>query len=271
MQRTVQAYFDDAAESYHQAYQTEQDPFRAHIFLTRVRLVLELLRTSQGRVLDAGCGPGVLVAELAALGWDVWGLDAAPAMLAQARQRVRGTVEAQRIHWLLGDVEHLGLGEQVFDAVVCAGVMEYLETYEAVLRELRRVLKAGGTLIITVPNACSPFNLCDRFLMTIARGAAHMAAWVTKGRYRPRQASERLTFRRDLVDRHYLPPRLDQMVQRHGFQKISGRYQSYFSSLSKYLWPSLAFRLAQKGEALSRIPAFAWWGTGYVAQFVKCA
>ena len=93
------------------------------------------------RVLDVGCGPGTITADLAGLVPDgeVTGIDAAVGVLAQARQ------EAERrgrdnVRFETGDVYRLGYPDGTFDVVHAHQVMQHLSNPVAALREMRRVL-----------------------------------------------------------------------------------------------------------------------------------
>lgn len=99
------------------------------------------------RVLDVGCGSGVLLARMKALGWEVEGVevDEAAARLARARGvSVRvGTLAAQCYP------------ENHFDAVHSAHVLEHVHDPAGLLRECARILKPGGRLVVLTPNFAS--------------------------------------------------------------------------------------------------------------------
>lgn len=97
------------------------------------------------RVLDAACGPGFYLAALIAAGARVSGFDASAAMLELARARVGGDVAL--IEARLG--EPLPYDEGAFDLVVCALAIHYVEDRTAALRELFRVLRPGGRLVLS--------------------------------------------------------------------------------------------------------------------------
>lgn len=98
------------------------------------------------RVLDAGCGSGPLAAELLRRGAVVTGLDASPAMVELARRRLGDDVP---LH--VGDLaEPLPFADDSFDDVVASLVLHYLEDWGAPLAELRRVLRPGGRLLLSV-------------------------------------------------------------------------------------------------------------------------
>jgi SAM-dependent methyltransferase len=95
------------------------------------------------RVLDAGCGSGRLLDELTAYG-SVSGLDMNPASVATARERGHEDVQE-------GVVEALPWQDETFDLITCLDVVEHTADDRVSLRELRRVLRPEGRLLITVP------------------------------------------------------------------------------------------------------------------------
>ena len=56
------------------------------------------------------------------------------------------------MRFLKGEVEALGLPDACFDAIVCSEVLEHCADPEAILREMRRLLRRGGVAVVTVPN-----------------------------------------------------------------------------------------------------------------------
>ncbi len=98
------------------------------------------------RILDAGCGSGPLTAALREQGALVTGIDGSPAMIALARERLGDAVP---LH--VGDLaEPLPFPDGAFDDVTASLVLHYLEDWDAPLAELRRVLRPGGRLIVSV-------------------------------------------------------------------------------------------------------------------------
>ncbi|MET4100577.1 ubiquinone/menaquinone biosynthesis C-methylase UbiE [Agrococcus sp. UYP10] len=97
-------------------------------------------------ILDAGCGSGPLTLALRERGAVVTGIDASPAMVALARARLGDDVP---LH--VGDLaEPLPFPDGAFDDVIASLVLHYLEDWDAPLAELRRVLRPGGRLILSL-------------------------------------------------------------------------------------------------------------------------
>lgn len=98
-------------------------------------------------VLDVACGSGVLARaarEWAGPSGRVVGLDAAPGMLAAARE------VAPAIEWVLGPAEDLPFGQDVFDCVVSQFGMMFFQDRLTAAREMYRVTKPGGRVAIAV-------------------------------------------------------------------------------------------------------------------------
>jgi SAM-dependent methyltransferase len=111
--------------------------------------LLDAMIARRSRVLDAGCGPGRVGAELAARGHDVVGVDADPRLIEAARADHPGPL------WLVADLADLDLvvvGQQEpFDAAVVAGnVMTYLApgTEQAVLTRLAAHLRMDAVVVV---------------------------------------------------------------------------------------------------------------------------
>jgi SAM-dependent methyltransferase len=107
------------------------------------RTIIRLQLPSRARVLDAGCGSGRNMLELARYG-AVTGIELSDASVAAARRRGIGEV-------VQGSVLEMPFAEDSFDLAVCLDVIEHLDDDRAALGELRRVLAPGGVLLVTVP------------------------------------------------------------------------------------------------------------------------
>ncbi len=108
-------------------------------------IVTELLREAgvHGRVLDAGCGTGGNLPALMRFGEAV-GVEKDPVALEFARKKSGGLV-------VEGEITALPFWDNEFDGIVTTDVMEHVADDRKALAELYRVLKPGGTLVLTVP------------------------------------------------------------------------------------------------------------------------
>ena len=100
---------------------------------------------ADARVLDVGCGPGTITADLAARvpGGHVTGVDAAADVLAEARREAdrRGLTN---VRFQAGDAYRLAFGDGTFDVVHAHQVLQHLSDPVAALAEMHRVCRPGG-------------------------------------------------------------------------------------------------------------------------------
>lgn len=104
-----------------------------------------------GDVLDAGMGPGRLLADLADREWTVSGLDISERMVALAAARLPQAHE----RLVQGSITELPFDDASFDAVAATGVIEYLDDPGLGIAELVRVLRPGGLVVVSMPNLAS--------------------------------------------------------------------------------------------------------------------
>jgi 2-polyprenyl-3-methyl-5-hydroxy-6-metoxy-1,4-benzoquinol methylase len=110
------------------------------------------------RVLDLGCGPGHNAVAAALQGAHVIALDAAPAMIANAKDLA--DEHGVRVEWRIGDLAELAwLRADSVDVALAIGVLAHVEDLDRVLRQVHRVLRTGGVLVFDHPH---PFALSAR-------------------------------------------------------------------------------------------------------------
>ena len=102
----------------------------------------------RGQFLDAGCGSGLLARYLyeQSSRRDIIAVDLSELRLKQAENAARSL--GQKIKFQTEDLEDLSFRDDSFDVVVCRYVMEHVRKPELILKELFRVLKPGGKLVI---------------------------------------------------------------------------------------------------------------------------
>ena len=149
MARATARLFDTMAEDYNVL-----EPWYEHLYALLHPIVLAALAmptsVHRPRALDAGCGTGFQTALLERLGYETHGVDAAAKLLRVASQRLPAAALA------LASVEALPYRDASFDAVACCGsTLSFVDDPAATLRELARVLKPGGRLLLDVEHRWS--------------------------------------------------------------------------------------------------------------------
>ena len=109
---------------------------------------MEYLNVGPGhRLLDIGCGPGLLLRQALGRGAWAYGIDISEKALAMAASAVPDA----RVALCVADA--LCYPDQVFDSITCIGVFEHTLDPDRVLSEMRRVTRPTGTICIMVPNS----------------------------------------------------------------------------------------------------------------------
>lgn len=98
-------------------------------------------------MLDVGCGTGVFAERLVARHPEqpVTGVDVSPGMLAEARRKLS---DVPNVCFVEASATALPFPDAAFDVVVSASVLRYVPDREAALREMYRVLAAGGRMVV---------------------------------------------------------------------------------------------------------------------------
>lgn len=150
-QETKSRLFDEWPEQYDRWFTT---PMGARVRKYEAELILDLLRPGHGEtILDAGCGTGVFTVDILALGARVIGLDISLPMLRRSREKARG----EPLQIVSGDMLHLPFPENVFDRVVSVTALEFIEDGQGAVRELFRVTKRGGSIVVATLNSLGPW------------------------------------------------------------------------------------------------------------------
>jgi SAM-dependent methyltransferase len=111
----------------------------------------ELVRRGGGRVIDIGCGAGRNAVPLAALGWDVVGVDLSLPMLVAATERARRESVEQSFRVALAPMERLPVASGSCDFVIAHGIWNLARTgdeFREAVREAARVATPGAALFV---------------------------------------------------------------------------------------------------------------------------
>ncbi len=137
----------------------------------RLEAVHSLVEPEAGeRVLDLGCAAGAISHFLIGFGCETVGVDAEPLAIEKAQDLFPD------LSFQLANVARLPFEDGSFDKAVAADLVEHLddETFSAMLREARRVLRPGGTLSIYTPNPRHPIERLKARDLLLAQNPTHI-------------------------------------------------------------------------------------------------
>ena len=235
-------FFDQVAQDYASWYSARSPGG----FALRVRRqkALELLGRARGKILDVGCGPGVMTHELLHRGWEFWGVDASPNMIEQCRKLFENR---RRAHFTVADAAHLPFATGFFDVVISMGVIDRLRSPEAAIREMARVLRKDGTLIVAFANLLSPYAAWKAFVYYPLIGRLRPIYCRLTGRARPPSLPSSLP-------KLYTVGSAKELVARYGAKVSQVAYynSNLFLSPLDELFPRWALRLTEGLESSPR-------------------
>ena len=115
------------------------------LYSSRVKKIERLTSGRKGRVLDIGCGRGLLLQQFKQSGWEVQGTELDDKSAAYPRDVLGLPVKT-------GELLDMDFPDAHFDAVVMWHVLEHVPSVATVLGEVARILKPGGIFLVGVPN-----------------------------------------------------------------------------------------------------------------------
>lgn len=160
---TIISFFDQKITWWTDVYREDLPRgFFSFEMRNRLKLVAEQLsaqiqQMDNPDVLECGCGPGDILEQLAPLHCKLTGLDLNRRYLDMSAQRVPGATMVD------GDVEHLPFPDESFDIVYAVGVLLYVKNDHLAIKEIARVTKNGGYVVISVSNYMMLHLLLDPY------------------------------------------------------------------------------------------------------------
>lgn len=103
------------------------------------------------KVLDIGCGNGNIALALGSLGYNVTGIDVDETSVQTASAQNK----FPNVTFKVSDANSFSINDE-YDVVICSEVLEHLTTPSELVQSAYRILKPGGTMIVTVPNGFGP-------------------------------------------------------------------------------------------------------------------
>ena len=144
--------FSPLACEYEAWYQTAEGREHDRIQQSAVKALLPLAHGG-GLLLDVGCGTGHWSRFFTSMGYAVNGVDISPAMIAAARSQITSGCA-----YIIGDARRLPFADQAFQVTTAMAALEFMPDVKAVLREMVRLTKQSGYLLIGILNRLAPLN-----------------------------------------------------------------------------------------------------------------
>jgi ubiquinone/menaquinone biosynthesis C-methylase UbiE len=141
-QKEARAYYDDFSGSYERE---RRRGYHALVDELESGIVLPLAR--EKRVLEAGCGTGLILEKVDGVASEAWGFDLSPGMVRKAHQR--------GLKVALGSVTDVPFADAQFDLVYSFKVLAHIPDIQKALGELARVTRPGGHLVLEFYNPWS--------------------------------------------------------------------------------------------------------------------
>ena len=191
--KTVGAKYEQSCYGQLDDYVFDEVEYSSQISVKAIRKFISGLKVP-AKILDLGCADGVLLSGYTT-SQRIFGLDVSRRLVAKALRR---GIKAQ-----VADIEvGIPFKSSYFDVVVVHHVLEHLYDTDRILREINRVLKKSGKLVLTFPNCASPLSFLLMFFdLPPYQGARYRSAHVRDFTLRSvRKAFSANGFR---IERHY--------------------------------------------------------------------
>ena len=219
--RAVNRFFDSASATWSDYYD-EQASTISHLDVTvRLSVATAMLEaTCQGvdgpiTMLDAGCGTGEGTSRLSVGKLNRFAVDLSTAMVGKAVQRY------DYLRGCAANAVQLPFAANAFDILLSLGTIEYISPCEEAVREFRRVLKPGGTLVVSVPNGASWFRRLHRVERQLTRSLRVFRARL-KG-----IEGERADLIQTFQHQSWTTEEIAHILGRCGFQLIETKFITY--------------------------------------------
>jgi ubiquinone/menaquinone biosynthesis C-methylase UbiE len=162
-QQQVDQHFDESAQHWKDLY--AEQSVEGVIHQGRRSLALQWIRQlglpERSRVLEVGCGAGLVAVELARSNYDVDCIDSSTGMVELAAAQANEADVPGRLTVAVGDVHSLNFESNAFDLVIALGVVPFLAEPGTALSEMARVTRSGGWVLFTSDNKYRLNSLLD--------------------------------------------------------------------------------------------------------------
>ncbi len=159
------------------------------------------------KFLEIGCSDGLLEEKLQKKFTSLTGIDTNASDI-----EIAGKSGIKNAEFLVADAEKLPFKNSTFDKIICSEVLEHVDDDAKAIREMHRVLKAGGKVIITVPQKKYPFTFDPVNAVLEALSGKHLPLGVYG--YGDKRAYDYMALKR--------------LFEKNGFEIIEERFLSHY-------------------------------------------
>jgi ubiquinone/menaquinone biosynthesis C-methylase UbiE len=215
LQQEVNEYFESSSAYWQNIYSEKE--LLPRIYQDRHNTTLAWIRRlglrKEARILEVGCGAGLMSVALAREGYTVDAMDSTSAMLhiTESNARVQGVENRIRVH--LADLHALPFEARRFDLVIAIGVIPWLHSERVAFEEMQRVLKPGGYLLITADNDA-------RLIRTLDPASCPLFAPLRKAARRVLQRFGRWSPATGFQAKRHDRQEVHRLMKRSGFQEL---------------------------------------------------
>lgn len=229
-------FFEKVSTDYYAEKYGDKRNISAYGMSRRLEKVLGIIGTFErrGRLVDFGCGPAVAWEGASAQGYEYYGVDISPGMLAEGAARVTKVRPGSAPKLVAGDVIAPLFKDGVFDVAVAMGLTDYIPSEPAFYDEMYRVLAPGGLAVVTYSNRYSWANLVRQAVKPLLRFLG------VKGR----------VLASDVETRTYTPRREVQKLEAIGFRVESVEHAGAHIIPFGLKMPGVYFRLVGALEVI---------------------
>ena len=270
-----------------------------------IEIISQLFPKGNAKILDLGCGAGHMAIKLVEKGFRVTGIDNSDSMLsianeasAKIKQEYLGKVE-----FVQSDIIDNKVTKSSYDVISALGVIGYLPDDASIFREAHRILKSGGSFIVSCRNRLfNMVSISDHTLREIEFGTAKPLIEEIQSLYQQvpdvdsanfisllSELSNSLTFgtKPDLgirkqnttpevtmsIDaRQHTPKELCASAEEHGF-----KHQAYYginphllmARLNNLMPPNFYHTISSSLSALDHLPVALIWSSEFIGVFTK--
>lgn len=238
----------------------------------RMSLALEYLDDerlpSGARVLDLGCGPGIIAEHIASRGFRTYAVDFSDKLIARAQDRLK-RAGCACTYLVQADAHRLPFKNDAFDAIVCIALILWVTDPAKALCEIARVLRPGGAVIITVRNRFCIENVFDPLFWIWQLVPDRARAWVRRviGRSKGEAQQDDRPAPKQFGIRDF-----DKMLRNAGLEKIRWRTIQYgpFRLFRRSIFPRRVRVAIDKGfERIWSVPVIRRLGWTYCVKAIR--